>query len=103
MQAVILLLLISVSAWAQGGRGGYSPPGGGGVGGGSPVVTPVAVASGDASTVIPYGATVNSGTQAWPSCKITSSGLGTLAWDHYIASTTSMTIYWPTTDRKSVV
>ena len=61
---------------------------------GSPLVTPVSVASGDTTTTIPYGAAITSGVQAWPSCKITSTGLGTMAWDHYVAGTTSMVITW---------
>lgn len=73
----------------------WQPTGGsGGGGGGSPLVTPVAVSSGDTSTTISYGTTLGSGATALPSCVITSSGAETQAWSAITKTTTTMTITW---------
>lgn len=61
---------------------------------GSPLVTPVAVSSGDTSTVIPYGVTLSDGAIALPSCRITSTNLETQAWLSVSKTTTTMTINW---------
>lgn len=63
-------------------------------GGGSPLVTPVAVASSDTSTVISYGVSIGSGSTALPSCIVTSTGAETQAWLGVTKTTTTMTIAW---------